>query len=184
MLGRAPRDRHHQSDRRGDRDRGGTPSAGLARAYAARVYLTAAQGDFVQAHASLADLKRTFDLFPQDTEQSVLAFRETQLRWAESYAHILAGDSRARETVAHALDLYPSDAHGPRSNLELMDAAALIRAREVEAGLEQALTVVERHPDATTAARVVLTGQILRTLPSKARELPAARELQALTAGT
>ncbi|WP_233358852.1 XRE family transcriptional regulator [Thermomonospora amylolytica] len=162
---------------------GESPSAGLARAHAARVCLAASQGDFARAHASLAELKRTFDLLPQDTEQSVLAFRETQLRWAESYVYTFAGDRRARDTVAHALHLYPSDAHGPRSNLELMDAAALIRAREVEAGLERALTVVERHPDATTAGRVALTGQILQMLPHKARELPAARELRALTSG-
>jgi len=93
---------------------------------------------------------------------------------------VLVGDGRARETVARALSLYPAEAQSARSNLTLMDAAALIRAREVEAGLQQALTVVEKHPDAATAARKVLVGQILRTLPEQARQMPAARELRAL----
>lgn len=82
--------------------------------------------------------------------------------------------------MARALSLYPAEAQSARSNLTLMDAAALIRAREVEAGLQQALTVVEKHPDAATAARKVLVGQILRTLPEQARQMPAARELRAL----
>ncbi|WP_289008892.1 XRE family transcriptional regulator [uncultured Thermomonospora sp.] len=159
---------------------GGTPSAGLARAHTARAYATVAQGNVAQAHASLTEATRTFEALPSQDGQSVFTFQETQLRWSESYVRTLAGDAQSRDTVARALALYPPEAHGPRSNLALMNAVALIHAREVEAGLQQALTVLEKYPDATTAGRKVLLGQVLQTLPEQARELPSARELRAL----
>ena len=160
---------------------GGAPSAGLARAYAARTYAAVARGDVAQARSSLAETERVFEALLGQDGQSVFAFRETQMRWAESYVHTLVGDNRSRETVARALDLYPPAAHGPRSNLALMDAIALIREREIDAGLQRALTTLEDHRDATTAGRAVLVGHILQALPPTARQLPAARELRALT---
>jgi len=159
----------------------GTPSPGLARAQAARAYAAATQGDTAQARVFLAAAEQTFDHLPNaDERRTIFAFLESHLWWSKSYVHVLTADDRARETVAGALSLYPTEAHGARSNLALMDAIALIHAREVEAGLQQALTVLEKYPDATTSGRKVLLGQVLQTLPEQARELPSARELRAL----
>ncbi|GAA2429414.1 hypothetical protein GCM10010191_48520 [Actinomadura vinacea] len=61
-----------------------------------------------------------------------------------------------------------------------MEAAYLVRTREIDAGLQQALTALKDTHIATTA-RLTLADMVLRTLPEQARGLPAARELRELT---
>ncbi|MDL4775382.1 MULTISPECIES: XRE family transcriptional regulator [Thermomonosporaceae] len=161
----------------------GAPSAGLARAHAAHAYLAADQGDAGRAHESLGALKRAFDRLPDaPDDQSVLAYRESQLRWAESYVHTRAGDRRAATTLTQAGALYPSDALGPVVNLSLMRAILMIKAREIDSGLETALAPLRSRPVTVAGGTSQLVRQILRALPDQARALPAARELQALTA--
>ncbi|WP_245974631.1 XRE family transcriptional regulator [Thermomonospora umbrina] len=163
---------------------GQTQSAGLARAHAARAYAAAIAGEALQAQASLTDLMRTFDHLPQGAQQSVLTFGRAQLGWAEAYVRTVTGDDRAQETVAQTISLYPPNARGPISNLRLMEASALVQAREVETGLQHAITTIQEAPDATTAGRTILARQILHALPSSSRTLPAARELRELTVAT
>ncbi len=160
----------------------GTPSAGLARAHSARIYLAVDQGDGATALESLEALKRTFAQLPAGSgAQSVLNYQESQLRLSEAYAQVATGDRRADATLAQAFRLYPSTAHGPRDNLALMQAVAQVRSREIEAGLEHAVTVLSSSGSAT-AARTFLAKQLLRTLPDQARALPAAREVRELIA--
>ncbi|QXJ26854.1 XRE family transcriptional regulator [Actinomadura graeca] len=162
----------------------GTPSAGLADAYAARVYVAAARGDTDRVDSTLDDLRRVFDHLPQDTnDQSALAFRESQLRWAESYARTWNADPRAEVSLEHALSLYPSNAFAPRTNLALMKAAVMINDREIEAGLQHAITTME-NDYRRCAGRAQLVKRVLHTLPGNARTLPAARELHAFTTAT
>ncbi|QXJ24709.1 XRE family transcriptional regulator [Actinomadura graeca] len=160
----------------------GKPSAGLARAHAVRVYAAADGDDASEAEKALRDLKDVFARLPQDTDdQSVLAYRESQLHWAESYAQTWRGDRHAETSLANTLSLYPLHATAPRENLSLMKAAVLIKNREVDAGLDHALATMENsHRGA--AGRIRLVKQVLRILPENARTLPVARELHAFTA--
>ncbi|MFA1551056.1 XRE family transcriptional regulator [Actinomadura chokoriensis] len=159
---------------------GGTPSAGLARAYAARAYLAADRGDDRAAIASLNKVKEMAGRLPDGT-QTVLAFRESQLRWAESYVLTRTGRSQAAAVLERAIACYPPGSAVPIKNLSLMRAEALVRAREVDAGLQEAITALQRHPDFSAAGTGTLAAHVLAALPDEARKLPAARELRALT---
>ncbi|WP_242614592.1 helix-turn-helix domain-containing protein [Actinomadura roseirufa] len=161
----------------------GAPSAGLARAHAARAYIAADLGDTRQAHESLNALKRSFDGLPDEPSgQSVLAFRESQLRWAESYVHTQMGNKRAEDTVTRALALYPRAAQTPITNLSLMRATVLVKQRDIDSGLSHAITAYEGQRNRPRGVRL-LAGQVLQALPERARNLPAARELRTLTYG-
>ncbi|HEY8481198.1 MAG TPA: XRE family transcriptional regulator, partial [Spirillospora sp.] len=160
---------------------GGTALPGAARALAARAYLAADQGDTAAATAALDDLTDMFDRLPPSGGQMVLAYAEPQLRWAHAYVQTWTGNPRAADTAQEAIAMYPAGAAGPIANLKLMQAAAMVQAREVTAGLEQALTTMQRFPP--TTARTSVAKHILRTLPSEARELSAAKELHAITTG-
>ncbi|QXJ21632.1 XRE family transcriptional regulator [Actinomadura graeca] len=161
---------------------GGKPSAGLARAYAARAYLAAGQGNRNEALASIEKTKETFERLTQGTDgPTVLTYRESQLRWAESYVFTRLGDDRGMTALTRALDLFPPDARGAVANLNLMRAAALVKARDVDAGLHHAVTTAQKLSESTTVRTRLLTGQILRALPDQVRGLPAAHDLRALT---
>ncbi|MFF5261887.1 XRE family transcriptional regulator [Actinomadura viridis] len=159
----------------------GSPSPGLVRAHAARAYLAAARGDRSQADSALSDLHRTFGkLTPSANAPSPFTFRESHLRWAETYVHAMLGDDRGTTTLDRALALYTPTSFRAVLNLELMRAAMLVKDRDIDTGLQHAVTIIERWPHEKSAGRRVLSNQILRTLPEKARTLPAARELHAL----
>ncbi|QXJ21633.1 XRE family transcriptional regulator [Actinomadura graeca] len=160
----------------------GKPSPGLARAHAARAAVAASRGDDKSAIASIRRINETFERLSRPTdEQSVLSYRESQLRWAESFVFTRLGDRRAESVLAQALALYPVDAQGPITNLKLMQAAALVREGDADSGLRHAVTIIQHRPDAVTAGTRLLARQILRALPDRGRTLPAARELRALT---
>ncbi|GAA2291612.1 hypothetical protein GCM10010402_57570 [Actinomadura luteofluorescens] len=157
------------------------PSPGLARAYAARSYLAADRGDQRTALASLNKVKETAGRLP-DGAQTVLAFRESQLRWTESYVLTRVGNPRAGAVLERAIALYPRSSLLPRKNLALMQAEALVRDRDVDEGLQQAIKTLHDHPDFVAAGTLPLGVRVLDALPERARALPAARELRALTA--
>jgi hypothetical protein len=159
----------------------GAPSAGLARAHVAAAYVAADQGQKDQALGSLNKIKSTFERLPRGTEQTVLAFRESQMWWAESYVFTQLGDAQADAALARASALYPPGAQGPIMNLNVMRATAVVKAREVDTGLLDAVTAVQDRPGAVTAATRHLAKQMAMALPERARGLPAARQLRALT---
>ncbi|WP_242613905.1 XRE family transcriptional regulator [Actinomadura roseirufa] len=161
----------------------GAPSPGLARAYAARAYVAADQNDARQAHASLNALRRTVDALPESAEETPLAFRESQLRWAESYVYTQLGDRQASATLDKAYAAYGGAGRVAVKNLRLMRASVLIKEREVDAGLAEALATLHEYPKAKAAGINLLTGHVLRALPEQSRDLPAARELRALASG-
>ncbi|TDD92126.1 XRE family transcriptional regulator [Actinomadura rubrisoli] len=164
---------------------GGTPSPGLAKACAARLSLAVQQRDNTKIHVALADLRRTCDQVPDSNiKQSVFGHRETQRLWEESYAYVHIGDKRAEGTLAQARALYPDNALAPLSNLKLMRAVSLIKARDVTTGLQLALDTLQTQKRSSAGGRM-LAGSVLGALPLKARALPEAREIRALgfTAG-
>ncbi|WP_239067533.1 XRE family transcriptional regulator [Actinomadura bangladeshensis] len=158
----------------------GTPSAGLARAYAARAYMAADQRDDRLALASLNKVKEMAGQLPDGT-QTVLAFRESQLRWTESYVLTRTGSSQATTVLGQAIDCYPPGSVVPVKNLALMRAEALVRARDIDAGLQEAVSALQEHPEHLAAGTSTLAAHVLAALPTQARALPAARELRALT---
>ncbi|MFI0367757.1 XRE family transcriptional regulator [Actinomadura sp. 1N219] len=163
----------------------GTPSAGLARAHAARAYMAADRGDGREALISLNKVEETVDGLPQHGEtQTVLAYRESQFRWAESYVLTRIRNSKALAALDQAIGVYPSSSVVPLKGLSLMRAAALVRAREIDAGLQQALTTLQERPDFVGKGTDSLVKRVLVALPKRARALPAARELRELAAAT
>ncbi|MFC6878976.1 MULTISPECIES: XRE family transcriptional regulator [Actinomadura] len=160
------------------------PSSGLARAYAAGAYMAAFNGDQARANESLRMLKNTFERLPRtSSEPSVLEFQESQLQWNEAYVRTTFGGKKTSSAIENAEMLYPTTAMAPLTNLRLMRSMDLIRGREVREGLDLAVTSLSGRPQPVMAMRQ-LVSQILETLPSEARALPAARDLQVSASGT
>ena len=151
---------------------GGKPSRGLGRAYAARASVAARQGD---KHAAFDALENLAEV----TDRVLEELPEYHLRWNEAYAYTFLGDGRASSSLDRALALYPPGTMTPVANLRLIQALDLVQQREINEGLEQALTVLQEGPISTT--RYHLAERILGALPEQARKLPAARDLRALT---
>ncbi|MEU9017029.1 helix-turn-helix transcriptional regulator [Actinomadura sp. NPDC048394] len=158
----------------------GTPSSGLARAYAASAYMAASHGDIATARHSLGMLKRTFEHLPHGSgEQSILEFQESQLHWNEAYVHTIIGDGRAGAMVDHTETFYPPTAAAPIVNLRLMRSVDLVRRGEVREGTGSAVASLQGRPRPVMATRH-LAEQVLAALPDGARDLSEARELRGL----
>ncbi|MEV6979745.1 XRE family transcriptional regulator [Sphaerisporangium sp. NPDC051017] len=147
----------------------GHPSRGLARACAVRASLAARRGEMgaQDAYAALNAL----------SDATNRAGSERSVYWAQAYVYVLLGDGRATSAMEAAFDPV-SPEHV--SELHMLQALDLVRRREVGEGLQQALATVQARP--ASVARRHMAGQILTALPEKARNLPAAHELRALTA--
>ncbi|WP_242908658.1 XRE family transcriptional regulator [Actinomadura terrae] len=159
----------------------GVPSSGLARAYAAGAYMAAFNGDTETARDNIESLKRTFDQLPQNSNMpTVLDFQVSQLYWNEAYVGITLGDKGALTAVDNSHACYPPTATAPIINLHLMRAINLLQCGEVGEALDLAATSLHDRPRPVMATRQ-LVDQMLGALPGKARTLPAARELRALT---
>ncbi|MEV4675919.1 XRE family transcriptional regulator [Actinomadura sp. NPDC049382] len=158
----------------------GAATPGLARAFAARAYLAADVGDERTALESLNKVKDVAGRLPGGA-QTVLAYRESQFRWAESYVLTRTGRSQAVATLERAIASYPAGSLAPIKNLSLMRAEALVRDREIDTGLQEAISALQEHPDYSAAGTGTLASHVLAALPAQARALPAARELRALT---
>ncbi|WP_242614509.1 helix-turn-helix domain-containing protein [Actinomadura roseirufa] len=168
----------------------GTPSAGLARAHSARAFAAADQQDARQAHLSLDQLREVVDRLREPEgmlASSPMGFREYQFHWAESYAQSRIGASKAVATISHTRSLYPSTSVVARANLSLMGSAVLVRTREVDSGLDEAVTTLRSQLEAKAGhlpwARR-LGQNVWEALPLQARMLPAARDLRELTTAT
>ncbi|MGI5207301.1 XRE family transcriptional regulator [Spirillospora sp. CA-108201] len=161
---------------------GGALSGGLPRAYAVRASVAAEHGDQATARKTMNDLSKVFESLPESVtgDPATFGWSEARFRWNEAYVFTLMGDARARQAVDDARGLYPAGTLGPIANLKVIDAMGAVHGGEVGAGLDQTLTTLQDLP--VSPARRRMTGQILRALPERARALPAARELRALTA--
>lgn len=164
----------------------GAPTAGLAKALAIRAQLLAVQGDAAGAEKTLHDLRRVFGDLPDHVTRDQISphgYSEGALWEAESFSYAMLGDTkRAVSANEQALSLMPEERSGSRTNINLMRALALVRDRDVTEGLTHAANAMRGMPTSTSRRRIA--GEILRALPDeKARTLPAARELHALTTG-
>lgn len=165
------------------------PSAGLANAHAARAFVlatqaTAGNGDGNAALAALRDLRDVFERLPGDATEddlSIWGFSERALRFSEAHTLALAGHRReADQAITQAFALYPPELVHGLANLRLIQAYTLVSDRDVSQGLDHAMTSLQGPP--ITPARRQMTRQVINALPEKARTLPTAQELHALTA--
>ncbi|MEU6721895.1 helix-turn-helix transcriptional regulator [Nonomuraea sp. NPDC046802] len=161
------------------------PSYGLFRAHTVRAWLAAQRGDHAEARAALRDFTWALEHLPEGATSPDAAFGLVAsglggafLRWHEAYARTLIGDAGAAKAADQALALYPADLWGPVTLLHLMRAVHLVRNREIDEGLEQALTCLQTGSMST--ARRHLVGQLIAALPEQERATDAARELRSL----
>jgi hypothetical protein len=164
------------------------PLRGLTQAHAVRARLAVKRGDVPSAHAALTDYTRVFERLPaQDTMGRLLPMMASEFGAHFASASIWAGTGdttqahKALDQATAFLQATRPDAQGDLSNVGLIRAMALVQDREIDQGLDQAISIVRGK--SLSATRRYMTGQVLSALPDKARPLPAARELQALTAG-
>ncbi len=162
----------------------GAPSAGLAKAYEIRAFALGSQGDARGAHAALRGLFEVFDRLPHavTTNRHLIgfSFTEDHVRWDAAYVSALVDDRRrASQALDAALTIYPPELVHGVANLQYMQSLSLVRDGDVEEGLNHALASAQGLP--VNAARRHIAGQILKALPEKARTLPAAQQLRAIT---
>ena len=159
----------------------GKPCSGLPRVHATRACLAAENGDRTTAHREMAALGDVFEHLPDTvtSDPSTFGWGPSRLRWNEAYVYTLTGDERGKAAVDEAIALYPPGTLGPVANLHMIRAMGLLQDREIDAALDASVTTLQRLP--ISPARRHMSNQILRALPDKAHELPAARELRALT---
>lgn len=163
----------------------GRPCLGLVEALKTRGRILAAQGRADLAREALDDLKDVHERLPAAVigdHISVWGASLESVQFAEAFALTKLGDTTAAvPLVEQALAACPQEKAGGRGNIGLIRAWGMVRDREVTEGLGHALDITAALP--VTAARRKLVGEILSALPDRARALPAARDLQALTAG-
>jgi Predicted transcriptional regulators len=166
----------------------GAPSAGLANAHATRAFVLAVQaaagnGDGEAALAALHDLRDVFERLPgsaTEDELTIWGFSERALRFSEAHTFALVGRKQeADQAITQAFALYPPELVHGLANLRLIEAHNLISDHDIPQGLDHAMTSLQGAP--ITPARRQMTRQIINALPEKARALPAAQELCALT---
>jgi len=165
----------------------GLPSLGLAHAHKVRAWALASHSTTYHAEASRATLNDLFDTFEQLPDSvtsdrlSDSGFSEGMLRFGEAYVHTLNGDTtKANRAIEAALPFYPPKRAYGIANLHSMQALNQVHNRDIAQGLNHALTSGDNLP--YTRARRLITTQILKALPEKARALPTAQELRARTA--
>ncbi|RBQ14040.1 hypothetical protein DP939_42975 [Spongiactinospora rosea] len=165
------------------------PSAGLAYACKTRTYGLAAQAakgtaDPREARQALNDVFDMFERLPDQVRQEKMTYKgfpESQLRFNEAWVSALIGDTTASYRAADAaIAAFPSQRVYAIANCRSMQALTLVREGHITEGLDHALSTAPGLP--VTAARRLITGHILDSLPAQARKLPAAQELRTLTA--
>ncbi|TDD72171.1 helix-turn-helix domain-containing protein [Actinomadura rubrisoli] len=162
----------------------GAPCAGLPRVHATLASLAAEAGDSATAQRQMTEFSRVFDRLPDSVSSDPTAFgwNAARQRWEQAYVYTILGDRRAEAALEESMALYPPGTLGPVANLRVIQAMGMVRDREVDDGLSLTLSTLHELP--ISSARHHMSRQILRKLPgNKARALPAAREVHALTYG-
>lgn len=161
----------------------GVPTTSLARAFSARAFVAASNGDAETTRIALGDLSQVYEVIPDVCQESPLwSFSERRMHWSQAYPSALVGDTaRASNAVEQALALCPADFHGDIADLRLIHALGLAHDRDVTTSLDIATAAAEGWHFSASRRRIL--GQIIDALPREARTLPAARELRALTTG-
>ncbi|QXJ25216.1 helix-turn-helix transcriptional regulator [Actinomadura graeca] len=158
---------------------GTRPTHSLIYAVAVEAEAHAAAGDLRAATAAIRDVETLFPKLPTTGRQ----WGEDRLRYVQSQIYAWAGDAkRAGEAQDAARPLFRSGQH---QTVQLKLHVPVIHARnDPEQALAQALGIIDALPEERRVARIRSNARrVISVLPEKARTLPAARDLQALTSG-
>jgi transcriptional regulator with XRE-family HTH domain len=166
----------------------GHASSGLAEAHKNRAYGLMKQGDEPGAMAALTDMRRTFAGLPESVaadRDSLWGWPERIMHMADSLVYTSFGAQAAASAQERALSSYPSHWRSEVTRAKLFQSVTLIHDRDIDGGLAHALASIEDLPDDSHRRRpsiLRVVGQVLDALPDdRARTLPAARDLRAIT---
>ena len=159
---------------------GRKPDIGLLRAWRAKAEFLADRGDAAGAETALNTLRDGFTTLTTD-EISARGWPEGHLRFTEAFVYSQLGSVRhAHTAIDTALRLVPVQRAGGRANLKLMRALTLVHEREVNEGLEYAVTTAQSA--SPTLARQRMAEKIVKALPDdRARAHPDVQQLRTLT---
>ncbi|MER6824508.1 helix-turn-helix transcriptional regulator [Streptosporangium sp. NPDC000563] len=159
---------------------------GLLEALKTRSRILAADGRVAPAREVLDDFRDVYERLPDSVTNdpiSVWGYPLESAQYAEAFVLSMLGDGKsATPILEQALASCPREKAGGRANIGLIQAWGLIQERDVTEGLDHALNIATSLP--TTTARRKIMREVVTALPERARTLPAARELHALTTGT
>ncbi|MEU4410026.1 helix-turn-helix transcriptional regulator [Streptosporangium sp. NPDC023963] len=163
----------------------GRPCLGLTEALKTRSRILAEAGQVASAREVLDDFRGVYDRLPTsvtDDPISVWGLPLDSAQYAEAFVLTKLGDGKsAMPMLEQALASCPREKAGGRANIGLIQAWGLVQDRDVTEGLGHALDLATALP--TTIARRKIMREVVAALPERARTLPAARELHALTTG-
>jgi transcriptional regulator with XRE-family HTH domain len=165
---------------------GESPGRGLLETHKNRAYALAERGDGSGARRALGEMRETFAKLPASVTpdgESMWGCPERLVYLAESSVYTTLGAPEATAAQDRALSGY-ANWRRDRTKLKLFQATTLIHSGDVSGGLDHALTSLTAIPETYRTTAVKRVGsKVLAALPDqRAHALPAARELQELTA--
>ncbi|WP_165494907.1 helix-turn-helix transcriptional regulator [Actinomadura roseirufa] len=159
---------------------GTRPTSPLIYAVAVEAETHAAAGDLPLALNAVRDVEELYSRLPSTGRQ----WGEDRLRYIQSQVYAWAGDAKRADEAQDAARAHfrPDDYQAVQLSLHV----PMLHARtDPEHALEQALNILDALPPERRVARVRSNARrVITVLPEKARELPAARDLRALTTAT
>jgi hypothetical protein len=165
----------------------GRPSAGLATALSTRAILAAQSGDHSSAITALQELETLYEQLPASVTDDALTqwgWSEPNLRQVEGGTYARLGNTiKARAALDRATALWPPDRHGAWTQIKLRQSLCDVSDGDVTHGLDTAVTTLTALPPEQRPTFIDFAARdVLAALPEgKARQLPAAQELRALT---
>ncbi len=162
---------------------GSTSSAGFPSVIAGKAQTLAVMNRSNEAEAALGQLQDIFADLPAEVtgdERSLLSWRETELRFTESFVHSHLGNmDKADEAQRQALRLYPAaNVRGP-AQIELLRALCMVHSGDSTGGARHAQAAVATLARSDHTRPVIGLGHRVLSAVSKAdRQLPAVAELR------
>jgi tetratricopeptide (TPR) repeat protein len=158
-----------EAEARADR----APAAVLPEFICGKAQALALIGDKREAIRSLQEAHTAFAALPssvtRSSADSLLAWGEERLRFAESFVYSHLGDyAKAASAQAAALKLYPDDdARGP-AQIELQRALCLVRSGDLEQGTRHAQAVLSQVPSMHAVRPIADLGhKVLKSVPAR-----------------
>ncbi|MFI7248433.1 multiprotein-bridging factor 1 family protein [Micromonospora chalcea] len=160
----------------------GRPSAATCGLLAGRAQALALAGRHDEAVATVRRLSEQIEKLPATVVgdvESLWGWPEHRLRHTESWVYTHSGDQRAAAAAqARALELYPASQARLRTQVQLHQAAATVRAGHITDGLTAAADLLDHLPREQHNELVrAVTMQVTAAVPDRERHRPLYREL-------
>ncbi|MGA4683216.1 helix-turn-helix domain-containing protein [Micromonospora sp. AB353] len=160
----------------------GRPSAATCGLLAGRAQALSLAGRHDEAVATVRHLSEQIEKLPAavvGNVESLWGWPEHRLRHTESWVYTHSSDRRAAEAAqARALELYPASQIRLRTQVQLHQAAATVRAGDITDGLTAAADLLDRLPREQHNELVrAVTLQVTAAVPDRERHRPLYTEL-------